>query len=303
MAFIEDIRSSGGNMEEILKKKIETLLYSLQIETNRLCAENKLNPFIFGFLKRCSVFVLADKSKVFIIGTNLGADGIQKTLFYEVDQECNCLLNVFHLVKRDIGFEQPFGIELERQLVESLTDDNKNELASLIAVEYIRKVKDSTGISMSIVKYNPSFSGRGFITDSNLFLCLAPINKQYDTIFEKHICKAIIEIDKSFSCIKADNIFNDMQTIEGIWSKINQARVVIADVSERSPDVFYEIGIAHAVGKKVIFITRTLEDIPIDIRQSGCIVYENTQIGMSALEEQLKSTIHAVLSRPIIELS
>jgi hypothetical protein len=237
------------------------------------------------------------------IRSNLGADGIQKTLFYEVDQECNCLLNVFHLVKRDIGFEQPFGIELERQLVESLTDDNKKELALLIAVEYIQKVKDSTGISMSIVKYNPVFSGRGFITDSNLFLCLAPISNQYDTIFEKHICKAIIEIDKNYRCIRADNIFDNMQTTEGIWSKINQARVVIADVSERSPDVFYEIGIAHAVGKKVIFITRTLEDIPIDIRQSGCIVYENTQIGMSALKEQLKSTIHAVLSRPIIELS
>jgi hypothetical protein len=45
-----------------------------------------------------------------------------------------------------------------------------------------------------------------------------------------------------------------------------RSRVVICDCTGRNPNVFYEIGIAHTLGREVILITQNPEDIPFDLR-------------------------------------
>ena len=53
-----------------------------------------------------------------------------------------------------------------------------------------------------------------------------------------------------------------------IWESINRARIVIADTTTRNPNVFYEIGICHTLGKDVILITQDSEDVPFDLHLS-----------------------------------
>jgi hypothetical protein len=62
----------------------------------------------------------------------------------------------------------------------------------------------------------------------------------------------------------------------------------LADCSERNPNVFYEIGIAHTVGKKVVFITRSEEDIPSDIKHFDYINHAYTPEGVEALLNRLR---------------
>ncbi|KKK66434.1 hypothetical protein LCGC14_2964150, partial [marine sediment metagenome] len=61
-----------------------------------------------------------------------------------------------------------------------------------------------------------------------------------------------------------------------IWSAIYHSRLVVADCTNRNANVFYEIGLAHAIGRPVILTTQKLKDVPFDLRQIRCIEYEFT---------------------------
>ena len=63
-------------------------------------------------------------------------------------------------------------------------------------------------------------------------------------------------------------------------------------------NVFYEIGLAHAIGVPVILITRSSDDVPFDLRQRRYIHYEFTPRGMKAFEEALKKTIETIRADP-----
>ena len=76
-----------------------------------------------------------------------------------------------------------------------------------------------------------------------------------------------------------------------IWSAIFLAYCIIADCTGRNPNVFYEMGIAHTIGKRIILITQDEEDVPFDIRAIRFIKYEFTPRGMKQLERKLTATL------------
>jgi hypothetical protein len=90
---------------------------------------------------------------------------------------------------------------------------------------------------------------------------------------------------------RADNFFTNGQIIVEIWSAINHARVILADCTGRNAYVFYEIGIAHTLGKETILITQSIEDIPFDLRHLRFITYEYTPPGMAQFEIALRKTL------------
>ena len=53
-----------------------------------------------------------------------------------------------------------------------------------------------------------------------------------------------------------------------VWGAIKGAKVIVADCTDRDPNVFYEIGIAHVIGKPVILLSQTPEDVPFDVSQT-----------------------------------
>ena len=57
--------------------------------------------------------------------------------------------------------------------------------------------------------------------------------------------------------IQADYLNIEEQIIPQIIDTIKKTDVVIADISNESPNVYYEIGIAHALGKAVILVSQT----------------------------------------------
>lgn len=70
-------------------------------------------------------------------------------------------------------------------------------------------------------------------------------------------------------------------------------------MSERNPNVFYEVGYAHAMGKTTVLITRSAEDIPFDLKHFPHIVYENS---LATLRERLEGTVRWHLQNtPIVE--
>jgi nucleoside 2-deoxyribosyltransferase len=74
---------------------------------------------------------------------------------------------------------------------------------------------------------------------------------------------------------RGDHRILTVPILEKIRQQIAEARVLIADVTGRNPNVFYELGLAHALEKPVILITQDkAEDVPTDIRHLEFIRYD-----------------------------
>lgn len=138
------------------------------------------------------------------------------------------------------------------------------------------------------------FGGHNFTPDPNLCFILMPFSKDVEPIYSDHI-KPIVE-SESLSCQRADEIDGTNLITYDIWEKINRARLLIADLTGKNPNVFYEIGLAHAIGKEVILITQSMDDVPFDLKALRCIVYEFTPRGMKQLEDKLVKTIRKIMS-------
>lgn len=137
------------------------------------------------------------------------------------------------------------------------------------------------------------FGGGRYTQESNLCFVLMPFSGDMNEVYEDHI-KTIVE-DEGFSCIRADEIVGTNAIIKDIWERINRARFLIADLTAKNPNVFYEAGLAHAIGKEVILLTQYIDDVPFDLRQLRCIVYSWNPRGAKELEKKLLSTIKEIM--------
>ena len=140
----------------------------------------------------------------------------------------------------------------------------------------------------------PMFSGRDFSIDPKFVFVLMPLLETLRPVHSDHIMKVCKELE--LDCKRADDIFRNTSIIEDIWECINTAKVIIADLTGKNPNVFYEIGMAHTIGKNVVLLTQSIEDVPFDLRHLRHIHYEFTPRGMQTFEQQLKSTLRTVLS-------
>jgi len=98
--------------------------------------------------------------------------------------------------------------------------------------------------------------------------------------------------EAGLAAIKADDIYGATPIIQDIWNQIWKARVVIADVTGRNPNVNYELGICHALGVPTVLITQDLDDVPFDYRHIRCIVYDTKRVNW---EEKLRVAITKTL--------
>jgi hypothetical protein len=95
---------------------------------------------------------------------------------------------------------------------------------------------------------------------------------------------------------RADDFFTANAVVEDIWKAIVNARLIVADCTDRNPNVFYEIGLAHAIGKPTILLTQSELDIPFDLGHLRYIAYQLTPRGMKEFEAKFKETVRNVLS-------
>jgi hypothetical protein len=97
------------------------------------------------------------------------------------------------------------------------------------------------------------------------------------------------------NCQRADNFWENHAIIQDIVSLIVRARIVICDCSGRNPNVFYEAGIAHTLGKEVILLTQSENDIPFDLRHLRYIHYLNNNEGLLNLSEKVQERMRTLL--------
>lgn len=147
---------------------------------------------------------------------------------------------------------------------------------------------------LSQTNYSEIFPGKQFALDEKLCFVLMPFDEKHKPVYEQVIKPVVVAL--SLNARRADDIFRPDSIMNGIWEHINKARVIVADLSDRNPNVFYEVGLSHALRKDVVLITKRIEDVPFDLRHLRCIVYEDTLLGAKKLERVLTEALKEILS-------
>ena len=62
--------------------------------------------------------------------------------------------------------------------------------------------------------------------------------------------------------------------MDQVWQGINAAKVLVAELTTRNPNVFYELGLAHAMKKPVVLVSAREEDVPFDLQHIRVIYYD-----------------------------
>jgi hypothetical protein len=111
--------------------------------------------------------------------------------------------------------------------------------------------------------------------EPDLVSVMMPFARSFDAVFVtlKAACSAC-----SLRCERADNIWDDEVVMQDVYSLIYRSRAVICDFSGRNSNVFYEAGIAHALGKPVIPIARSKKDIPFDLAHFRFANYKTSKL-------------------------
>ncbi len=124
---------------------------------------------------------------------------------------------------------------------------------------------------------------------------LMPFADQFQEVYAA-IFEALVGPELNFVCTRADELFGGGHIIEDILRYIGEAEVVIADVTTKNPNVFYELGIAHMIKdiEKVLILTQDMNDVPFDLRPFRCIIYQQSNPGLKQLQKSLISSVKEI---------
>jgi hypothetical protein len=133
----------------------------------------------------------------------------------------------------------------------------------------------------------------------NLAFVIMPFDKAFDDIYQLGIKETFHSL--GLQCKRSDEIIHTQNVIcTSICQPIRAARYVVADITDRNPNVFYELGFTHArsedqdqANKRVIILTQNMSDLPFDLRTMSIIHYEN----IGSLRTKLKAALIAFMGQ------
>jgi hypothetical protein len=125
-----------------------------------------------------------------------------------------------------------------------------------------------------------------------------PFGGWFDSYYESVYVPAIL--NAGLQPCRADDLYRPSTIINDIWSYAQSAKIILADLSGKNANVFYELGLAHALAKPAILITESMDDVPFDLRALRVLVYnKNEPKWGEILQEKITSSIREVLSIPL----
>jgi nucleoside 2-deoxyribosyltransferase len=131
-----------------------------------------------------------------------------------------------------------------------------------------------------------------------IVLVLMPFSDDFKDIYEsgiKSACK-----DMGVVVERVDEQIYDQSMLRQIYDQIYRADIIVADMTGRNPNVFYEVGYAHALQKRVILLTQHSQDIPFNLKHYQHLIYEGDS---HLLRQQLKRKLKWSIKHPKKRLS
>ncbi|BCG02020.1 hypothetical protein PPGU19_065880 (plasmid) [Paraburkholderia sp. PGU19] len=118
---------------------------------------------------------------------------------------------------------------------------------------------------------------------------LMPFATRFNAFYVDHLKK--LGNDLGIVIERADEHFSPGPFMDKVWDGICAAQLIIADCTEQNANVFYEIGVAHTIGKRVVLITRSEADIPSDIKHLDFVNFVEDAPGIERVIDRLRTYI------------
>jgi len=116
----------------------------------------------------------------------------------------------------------------------------------------------------------------------------------YDSLYSE-VIKPVAE-RAGFYVYRADDVYQPGVILQDIVTGLLESDVIIAEITPANPNVFYEIGFAHALNKPTILLAERGRDLPFDIRSYRCIFYDDRIRGKAGVEAALKKHLESITS-------
>jgi hypothetical protein len=120
--------------------------------------------------------------------------------------------------------------------------------------------------------------------------------QKWTEIFERIIKPAVEESRLGYECerfvAKRGNI------IKGILEGLSRANVVIADLTDNNPNVFYELGVRHTWANRTILIAQGAKHIPFDLRPYAAIFYRRNLTKVAKFKKDMKKILQDIERDP-----
>lgn len=187
-------------------------------------------------------------------------------------------------------------LSYERQIAElsnklTATEQRWNDANHLLvsSQKAQRKTSNTPRSFYSNFLRSMGLSEKDIKVDPRLVFVLMPFDEQRRSTYET-IMKVCSRLD--LVCLRGDeqNAVGDILT--HVVSSMIKARAVIADVTGRNPNVFYELGLAHAFDKPTVLISEAADDAPFNIRQNRILFYHS--------KEELETGLLTMLAREFV---
>lgn len=128
---------------------------------------------------------------------------------------------------------------------------------------------------------------------------IMPFSEPFDTLYREVISPVAERLD--FKIARIDEIAGPGIIVDDIQRQISEANAIVAEISSRNPNVFYELGYAHALAKPAVLLARreSSTEMPFDIRGYRAIFYDDTIGGKKTVERNLEQHLKAVLGNTV----
>lgn len=122
---------------------------------------------------------------------------------------------------------------------------------------------------------------------------LMPFTREFDDIYQLGIKPACLNAGTYAERVD-EQLFHE-SILDRIYNQIAKADIIIADMTGRNPNVFYEAGYAHALNKAVILMTQKADDIPFDLKHYPHIIYEGR---ITDLIPEIEKRVKHLIQKP-----
>lgn len=165
---------------------------------------------------------------------------------------------------------------------------------------YVREKFDEGGTSISSAEgagpriyFTPTvFTVPPTPPEPDLLTVMMPFAGAFTPVYEG--IKAVAT-HHGMRCQRADDIWDHSTIIQDVFSLLYRSFIVVCDFTDKNPNVFYEAGIAHTLGKHVIPLTQHPSDIPFDLQAHRYIRYLNNAQGIQQMQQALSGRVSTLL--------
>jgi len=206
---------------------------------------------------------------------------------------------------RDYGKALPKLLEALKRpekmgaLPDKLSGPEAQDLADKIAPQLEAFKTKGTGTGSGTGTGGATFAGTGtgdggLVVPKKCFMVM-PFGVEALNIVYEEVIKPVAENECGLNVERGDDIFGSNPIMQDILESINSSQIVIADLTGKNANVFYEVGICHALNKNVLLMAQSIEDVPFDLRHRRVLIYEYSFRGAKRLEGKIKEHLHAMI--------